>query len=426
MGPPARGPPSPASFARSADFIVRRLSGPDTGVFVFDASAALVSASESQEDIEVWPQPPRDLLTTALSGTESTMVVSQQSRRTLLLLLPLRGAEREVIGVITLASSLELVEQLQSTLRTALGAGTLLAALLAGVLGLRATRQALRPLDRVVATARSIAGGNLDVRLRLHRRDEIGELAEAFDTMLDRLAAALKAQRRFVADAAHELRTPLTALGGMVEMLEMGADRGDRATVSRMLQTMNREIDRLARLVSDLLTLSKLDAERPIVNAPVDLAVLVNEVASQTRLLARGQHVDVTIADAPLVTGDQDQLKQVLLNLADNALKFTPPGGRIEFRLGSDHGTATIGVADTGSGIPADVLPRVTERFERGDPSRSRATGGFGLGLAIARDIVEAHGGQLSIESKVGQGTVVHIALPRQSSANHQIVRSAA
>ena len=422
------GPPSQPAFTRSADFIVRRLSGPDTGVSVFDTGGSLISSSETQEDIETWPQPPRDMLTTAARGTESTTVVQQQSRRTLLLLLPLRspGPERDIVGVITLASSLELVEQLQATLRTALGAGTLVAALLAGVLGLRGTRQALRPLDRVVATARSISAGNLDVRLRLHRRDEIGELAEAFDTMLDRLAAAMHAQRRFVADAAHELRTPLTALGGMVEMLEMGADRGDKATVSRMFGTMNREIDRLTRLVSDLLTLSKLDAERPLANAPVDLRLLVNEVASQTRLLARGQQVDVTIADTPSVSGDQDQLKQVLLNLADNALKFTPADGRIEFQLGSVDGTATIGVADNGSGIPADVLPRVTERFERGDPSRSRATGGFGLGLAIARDIVEAHGGNLTIESTVGQGTIVHISLPRQSSANNQIQNAAA
>jgi signal transduction histidine kinase len=428
-GPGSAGPQPPAPFTRGADFFVRRLSGPDTGVSVFDSGGTLVSSSETQEDIEAWPQPPRDMLMTALRGTESTTVVQQQSRRTLLLLLPLRsaGPDRDILGVITLASSLELVEQLQATLRTALGAGTLLAAMLAGVLGLRGTRQALRPLDRVVATARSITTGNLDVRLRLQRRDEIGELAEAFDTMLDRLAAALHAQRRFVADAAHELRTPLTALGGMVEMLEMGADRGNKATVSRMLGTMNREIDRLTRLVSDLLTLSKLDAERPLSTAPVDLRVLINEVAGQTRLLARGQHVDVSISDTPSVSGDQDQLKQVLLNLADNALKFTPAGGRIEFQLGSENGIATLGVADNGSGIPADVLPRVTERFERGDPSRSRATGGFGLGLAIARDIVEAHGGELRIESKVGQGTIVHIALPRQQpSANNQIQSSAA
>jgi two-component system, OmpR family, sensor kinase len=422
------GPPLPVPFSRGADFIVRRLAGPDTGVSVFDTGGNLVASSDTPEDIEAWPQPPREMLTNGLRGQESTTVMSQQSRRTLVLLLPLRGPgpEREVVGVITLASSLELVEQLQATLRTALGAGTIAAALLAGVLGLRATRQALRPLDGVIRTARSIAAGNLDVRLRLHRRDEIGELAEAFDTMLDRLAAALHAQRRFVADAAHELRTPLTALGGMVEMLEMGADRGDKSTVSRMLGTMNREIDRLTRLVSDLLTLSKLDAERPIARAPVDLGSLVNDVAVQTRLLARGQRVDVTITATPSVSGDQDQLKQVLLNLADNALKFTPPDGRIEFRLGSQNGIATLGVADTGSGIPADVLPRVTERFERGDPSRSRATGGFGLGLAIARDIVEAHGGELRIESKVGEGTVVRISLPRQSSANNQIQIAAA
>jgi signal transduction histidine kinase len=420
------GPQQPFSFPRIAEFIVRRLSGPDTGVFVFDSGGTLAATSELQEDMEGWPQPPRNMLDAALLGTESTTVVAQQSRRTLLLVLPLRGPDREVIGAVTLASSLELVEQLQHTLRTALGAGTLIAALLAGVLGLRGTRQALRPLDKVIVAARSIAAGHLDVRLRLRRRDEIGDLAEAFDSMLDRLAAALHAQRRFVADAAHELRTPLTALGGMVEMLEMGADRGDKATVSRMLQTMNREIDRLTRLVSDLLTLSKLDAERPLSTAPVDLRALVNEVAGQTRLLAHGQQVDVSIADAPSVAGDQDQLKQVLLNLADNALKFTPAGGRIEFQLASNNGTATLGVADSGSGIPADVLPRVTERFERGDPSRSRATGGFGLGLAIARDIVEAHGGRLTIESKVGQGTIVRIALPRKSSANSQIQTSAA
>lgn len=423
-GGPGGGPPGgpggaqpPPIVVRGAEFIVRRLSGPDTGVSVFDGSGGLIASTELQDDVEAWPRPSPELLATALRGVEARDVVSQQSRRTLLLLLPLRNPEREVIGVLALANSLELVEQLQSRLRTALGAGTLLAALLAGTLGLRATREALRPLDKVIQTARSIAAGHLEVRLRLHRRDEIGDLAEAFDTMLDRLAAALQAQRRFVADAAHELRTPLTALSGMVEMLEMGADRGDKNTVSRMLQTMTREIDRLTRLVGDLLTLSKLDAERPMASTLVDLRALVNEVAGQTRLLAQGQDVQVKIDQAPTVTGDPDQLKQVLLNLADNALKFTPAGGTIAFQLGARNGSATLDVADTGSGISAEALPRVTERFERGDPSRSRATGGFGLGLAIARDIVEAHGGQLSIESTVGQGTTVRIALPRDPDA---------
>jgi signal transduction histidine kinase len=343
-----------------------------------------------------------------------------------MILLPLRPPDRDVAGVLVLSSSLELVEQLQARLRTALGAGTVLAALLAGILGLRAAREALRPLDRVIDAAREIAAGHLDVRLRLQRRDEIGDLAEAFDTMLDRLAVVLQAQRRFVADAAHELRTPLTALSGMVEMLEMGADRGDKATVSRMLQTMTREIDRLTRLVRDLLTLSRLDAERPIVTGPVDLGALMHEVVNQTRLLAQGQRVTMALSDAAIVNGDPDQLKQVLLNVADNALKFTPESGHIEFRLDANAGSAQISVTDTGAGIPADVLPRVTERFERGDPSRSRATGGFGLGLAIARDIVEAHRGRLSIESSLGRGTTVRITLPRQSSVNNQISGAAA
>src|SRR5205807_6364605 len=130
-------------------------------------------------------------------------------------------------------------------------------------------------------------------------RDEIGELAEAFDTMLDRLSEVITAQRRFVADAAHELRTPLTALSGMVEMLQLGADRGDRSTVERMLNTMEKEIARLGRLVRDLLSLSRLDAEQPIMMEPVELAPLLSEVANETRLLATGQDVDAQISATP-------------------------------------------------------------------------------------------------------------------------------
>src|SRR5262249_38255108 len=153
----------------------------------------------------------------------------QDTRRTLVLLMPLRPPGGEIDGVLELASSLELTESVEQRLRLLLVTGTAIALLVATGLSLRATRSALQPLDQVIQAARRIGGGQLDVRLRLTRRDEIGELAEAFDTMLDRLAAALIAQRRFVADAAHELRTPLTALGGMIDILEMGADRGDPA-----------------------------------------------------------------------------------------------------------------------------------------------------------------------------------------------------
>ncbi len=216
----------------------------------------------------------------------------------------------------------------------------------------------------------------------------------------------------FVAEAAHELRTPLTALGGMVEMLQMGADRGDQATVRRMLDTMDREIGRLGRLVGDLLTLSRLDAEQPLALVPVELAPLVTEVAQQTRLLARGQDVQLRIDASPTVLGDADRLKQVLINLTDNALKFTPAGGRVELRLDQVNGRARLAVADTGSGIAPELVPRVMDRFARGDASRARATGGAGLGLSIARSIVEAHGGSIALESQIGHGTSAIVELP--------------
>ena len=409
-GPGAGGPPF--ILARAAPDIVRRLSGPDTGVLVFDAGGSLAAESEHSEEIESWPRPSPEQLATTVAGGEVTAVVDQQTRRTLMLLLPVRAPDGTVVGALELARSLELTDFLGARLRAILAIGTLAALLVAGGLTFRATRSALRPLDQVIQAARRIGSGQLDERLRLARRDEIGALAEAFDSMLDRLSAAIAAQRRFVADAAHELRTPLTALGGMVEMLEMGAHRGDPVRIRHILDTMDREIGRLGRLVADLLTLSRLDAEQPLALAQVEVGPLVTDVVQQTRLLAHGQEVKVRVDATPTVRGDTDRLKQVLLNLAANAIAYTPEGGQIEFQVGQTDGRARLAVTDTGSGIAPELLPRVMDRFARGDPSRARGTGGAGLGLAIAHDIVAAHGGTLALESIVGRGTTAVVELP--------------
>jgi signal transduction histidine kinase len=402
-------------LGRAPTLLVRSLSGPDTGVLVFDQSGGLVAATEPGEEQEPWPPPPDEAVGAALAGTEQRLVLDRGGQRTLVLAMPMVNAAGETVGVLTLASSLQLIDQLEAHLRAALAGGVLVATLLAGFLGLQATRSALRPLDRVIRSARGIGAGRLNARLRMERTDEIGALAEAFDSMLDRLAGAMAAQRRFVADAAHELRTPLTALGGMVEMLQLGADRGDRATIERMLGSMEREIGRLSRLVSDLLTLSRLDGEPELTLGRVELAPLVTDVAAQARLLARGQRVEARIEDAPIILGDADRLKQVLLNLAANAIAFTPPDGEIELRLERANGHARLVVADSGSGIAPELLPRIMGRFERGDPSRARATGGSGLGLAIAQGIVEAHGGTITLESEVGRGTSAIVELPLPS-----------
>lgn len=409
-GEPGRPPPS-FNLQRVAGFAVRRLSGPDSGVLVFDRHGGLVEATQTYEDQEAWPMPPAEQIAQVLAGRERSLIVRQTEHRTLLLAVPLPGPEGTIAGALVSARSLELIDAVQARLLGFLVLGVATAVVVGGGLGLRATRQALRPLDRVIQAARAIESGKLDERLRPTKRDEIGELGIAFDTMLDRLAGMVASQRRFVADAAHELRTPLTALGGMVEMLQLGADRGDPSTIRRMLDTMSREIDRLGRLVADLLTLSRMDAEQPLHPVSVDLGALLREIAAQTRLLATGQEVQVQIDHPVTIIADPDRLKQVLLNLTANALRFTPAGGQIVLRLSTSGQRAIVQVADTGSGIAPELLPRVMDRFVRGDASRARATGGSGLGLAISSAIVEAHGGTIEIESVPGQGTTVTIGL---------------
>lgn len=416
QGDPGRPQPPPFTLQRAAFGAVRRLSGPDSGVMVFDPSGQLVDQTQLFDDQEPWPAPPPELVTQALAGGQRTFVVRQDSHRTLLLAVPFPGPDGNVAGALVLARSLELIDAVESRVLWLVVAGVAIAVVVGGGLGLRATREALRPLDRVIQAARAIESGKLDERLRPTKRDEIGELGIAFDTMLDRLAGMVASQRQFVADAAHELRTPLTALGGMVEMLQMGADRGDPSTVRRMLDTMSREIDRLGRLVSDLLTLSRMDAEQPLRPVPLDLGALLADVAAQTHHLANGQDVTVEIERPVTLVADPDRLKQVLLNLTANAVRFTPSGGQIVLRLRTDGDRAIVAVSDTGSGIAPELLPKVMDRFVRGDASRARSTGGSGLGLAIASAIVEAHHGTIEIASTPGQGTTVTIGLPLTSS----------
>jgi two-component system, OmpR family, sensor kinase len=343
---------------------------------------------------------------------------------------------------------------------------------LATALGVTATRRVLRPLDQVIATTGQIAAGDLRQRVGLPPgRTEIAQLGAAFDAMVERLEVAFAAQRRFVADAAHELRTPLTALSASVELLLMGAAESDPATARRLLRHLDRELSRVIRLTNDLLTLSRLDARPQIELRPTDLSALLDEVGEQSRALLRGQELQVYIAPGLCVQGDPDRLRQIVLNLLDNARKYTPPGGQIVLRAYVDHRPPTtdhrppttnldqdqetrrsgdtdpadpsnmpvpgsaisrssvvgrrssvfgrrssvvVEVEDTGAGIPAEALPHLFERFYRVDSARTRASGGSGLGLAIVQAIVEAHGGEVAVQSAPGEGACVTIRLPRQ------------
>jgi two-component system OmpR family sensor kinase len=238
--------------------------------------------------------------------------------------------------------------------------------------------------------------------------------------MVERLASALEAQRRFVADASHELRTPLTSLEGLSEMLLIGADRGDTRVVQRTVRSMHGELRRLGRLVTDLLTLSRLDSTAPtIIFKPVSPCPLLTGVVEQMTPMSqtRGVHLSLRCdagVETAVLRADPDRLKQVLLNLLDNALRYTPEEGEVRVWATADTTGKwlQIGVQDTGQGISPEDLPHIFDRFYRGDLSRTRATGNTGLGLSIARAIVQRHGGSISANSSPGEGATFTIVLP--------------
>jgi two-component system phosphate regulon sensor histidine kinase PhoR len=222
-----------------------------------------------------------------------------------------------------------------------------------------------------------------------------------------------RVRRDFVANVSHELRTPLTSVKAMAETLLDGA-LDDPDAAPRFLQTIIRESDRLVRLSADLLDLSRVEA-RGIEKKPLDLAALVSEVAA--RLLPQAEKADVTLTNtirAPLsVPADRDEMAQVLVNLLDNAIAYTPRGGQVTLSASETPEAVTVSVADTGIGILSHDIPRLFERFYRADKARSRASGGTGLGLSIVKHIVESHGGSVGVESEYNRGSVFSFTLPK-------------
>ncbi len=308
-------------------------------------------------------------------------------------------AELRAFGVILSAAG-------PLALATALGGGYVLA------------RKALTPVDRMAAAARQISARRLDRRIEVpHAHDELGRLAETLNDMIDRLRDSFDEMRRFTADAAHELRTPLAVLQSEAEVA-LRASRTEEE-YRRVLESILEETVRLSRLADQLLTLCRQDAGlAPATVEQVRLDILVHNVAEHLRVVAaeKGLAWEITPLEPYGVAGDAAQLRQVFVNLFDNAIKYTPAGGRIAIAGAIRDGRMVISVTDTGLGIPPEHLPHVFDRFYRVDKSRSRDPGGTGLGLAICKAIVESHGGGITIGGNLGTGTRVCVSLPGQIS----------
>jgi two-component system OmpR family sensor kinase len=420
--PPGPPPGSlPPDFELPADILVQKLASASANATILSPEGSvLVSVS----DLSLTPPPvtlsPALIQQTLANDSQDNsylLVRGAHGKRQLVVLMPL-VSHHHTIAILQLSTPTTTVDEFITTLRFILLFGVIGALSIAIALTFPLVGAALYPLREMERTSRRIATGDLSMRLEPPvTDDEIGHLALSFNWMVAQLETAFQRQKQFVADVSHELRTPLTALSGSLEMLLIGADRGDIEASRRLARGMYTEVQRMHRLVEDLLALTRLD-ERKIVlrEDTINVRTVIDKVYDQAQQLAHGQEILREIApDIPLVHADADRLQQVLLNIVDNALKFTSADGCVELSAYSEGQTAVlIEVHDNGKGITPEALPYVFDRFYRADPARSRLphrVSGNGLGLAIAKELIEAQGGTISISSAPGKGTTVTIRL---------------
>jgi heavy metal sensor kinase len=323
-------------------------------------------------------------------------------------------ASRLMVGqdmfIVQVAESTDFIDRPVERLQTLIIAEAIVGVLLAIVIGYILARRAVRPLQDVVDVAAAIQASDLSQRIRASGKpSEVQHLADTFDAMLERLDAAFQQQRNFVLDMSHELRTPLATLRGNIDVLLM--DEGLDAATRADLERMSREVARLMRLTTNVLFMAHAEAGRELERRPVDLDVLCLEVYSQAKDLRPEVALRLGHEDQATVIGDRDLLKQLVLNLVDNALKYTPPGGHVALSLFRSEGEARIVVEDTGPGIAARQLPLIFQRMYRAENGARRAAGA-GLGLAISDWIARAHGGEITVQSEEGKGSAFTVRLP--------------
>jgi two-component system, OmpR family, sensor kinase len=360
-----------------------------------------------------------DLFTTGAVDGSSTKY------RVLVDRVNIRTGGRTEPGTLIVAIPLTEVEDTLSRLRMIEGvvSGAVLIGL--GFLSYWLVRRGLRPLEEIGGTAGAIAAGDLSRRVEpSDDRTEIGRLGLALNEMLAQIEAAFEERRasearlrRFVADASHELRTPLTSIRGYAELFRRGADSRPQ-DLAKSMQRIEAEASRMGVLVDDLLLLARLDQGRPLERDEVDLRQIAEEAAESARAIDPHRPITLALDGPAFVVGDEGRLRQVVDNLLDNTRVHTPKGTPVVLKVAREADEVVLSVADAGPGLAPDVATRVFERFYRGDPTRSRGTGGAGLGLSIVSAIVEAHAGTVSATATNGTGATFEVRLPARAAGD--------
>jgi heavy metal sensor kinase len=347
----------------------------------------------------------------ALAGDRHSDTVKLGAHRYRVAVTPVlrRGRERALVVAESLRHVDESVDRVLLLLLLALPAA--LAATAAG--GWWLARKALRPVDRMTSKAEEIGIDRLHERIETPRtQDEIGHLAVTLNAMLDRLERGVAEKHRLITDASHDLRTPLAAMRAELDVSLMDETLSPQAR--EVLESAREEVDRMSRIVANLLTLARADEGRlELLIAPVDLSEAIDAAVRPLRPLAAAKGLELEVnGEHHEADADPQRLHQALTNFVENAIKFSEPGGKVCVSAWRRNGEAGVTVTDTGPGIPAEALDQVFDRFYRADPARGRDGSGSGLGLAICREVADAHGGRVWVESKEGEGSSFSLALP--------------
>jgi heavy metal sensor kinase len=305
------------------------------------------------------------------------------------------------------------IQDMLSIFRVVIIYSALAIVLLAGVGGMFLANRTLQPVDHITDIAREIGEGDLSRRINIQSEDELGRLASTLNRMIARLEEAFQKQRQFAADASHELRTPLAIIQAE-SSLALDKKR-TQVEYRRSLDLVSQEVTYMSEIIGKLLLLARNDAGiEPLNLQEVNVKDLFTELSSDVEALAQEKGVAFNLGpmDNLTVKGDRFRLRQLFLNILDNAIRYTPSGGTVSSLLVRKNGSALVSISDTGMGIPAEDLPFIFDRFYRVDKARSRPDGGLGLGLAIASSIAKLHGGGIEVESQVGKGSTFQITLP--------------
>jgi heavy metal sensor kinase len=396
------------SAAKASEVVLAELVFPDRYVEVTDSSGKALAWSPNFSGSGLAMPAPA----LVKAREQSVSFVSINGLR--VAVVPL-SANQE-LGFAAVAEPLAVIDEGLRRLRRDFFAGVPLVLLLASAGGYFLARKSLSPIASMNRQTRRITAERLSSRLDVSNpRDELGRLATTINDLLSRLETSFKEQQRFIADASHELRTPLAVLRGETEVA-----LGKTRTIEEYEQSLaliKDEAERLSHIVEDLFLLARqpLDAPALLMKEPLSLNKIVRDCARAAQVLAMHKGVRLkTAGDSPsiLLNGDDELLKRMILNLLDNAVKYTPEGGEVSVALARQNGHAQIEVRDTGIGIPQADHARIFDRFYRVDKARSRALGGAGLGLSIVRWIVEVHGGKIEVNSAPGRGSKFVVELP--------------